>query len=52
MQDDQRRFTEALTPLAHVSASRRATLSMTFRRLREVAEQAQADKSQHDEARH
>jgi len=49
MQDDQRRFTEASGALgARFGIGESAPLD-TFRRLRELAEQAQADKSQHEE---
>lgn len=49
MQDDQRRFTEAIGSLgAHVGIGESDPLE-TFRRLRELADQAQADKSRHEE---
>lgn len=48
MQDDQHRFTEATASLgAHFGIGESDPLE-TFRRLREVAEQARADKSQHE----
>lgn len=48
MQDDQRRFTEATGSLgARFGIGESAPLE-TFRRLREVAEQAQDDKSRHE----
>jgi uncharacterized protein YhaN len=49
MQDDQRRFTEATGSLGAQFGFGESDPLETFRRLREVAEQAQADKSRHDE---
>lgn len=49
MQDDQRRFTEASGALGPRFGIGESDPLDTFRRLRELADQAQADKSQHEE---
>ena len=49
MQDDQRRFTEAVTALGTRFGVKESAPPETFRRLGKVAGQAQADKSRHDE---
>ncbi|NPD18842.1 YhaN family protein [Alterinioella nitratireducens] len=49
MQDDQRRFMEACSALGVRFGIAENDPLDTFRRLRELAEQAQADKSQHEE---
>lgn len=49
MQDDQRRFTEASGALGACFGIRENDPLDTFRRLRELADQAQADKSRHEE---
>lgn len=48
MQDDQRRFTEATGSLVSRFGIGESDPLDTFRRLRKLAEQAQADKSQHE----